>query len=578
MSLHFFRSGIVPRLAVLLAFGALPLRAAGADNFRQSADEVDRYDFVEVTLTLDAPPRGNPFVDASFSGEFGPGPDDLRKVEGFCDSDDGRVFRIRFMPTRAGKHTYAVRLRAGDTERAHSGEFTARDGRRPGLLRVDREYPAHFVFEGSGRHFFWNATTTYWLLGWRDDATINESLDRLARLKVNRVRVALSGRTRDGMRWREPDVVPGDAFQMRLEPWPAARPADIENPGYDVSRFNLAHFRKAERMLRHAAERNIQVSLIFHLDGADKGVDPFGKAGMGGPDEQRYYRYCIARFAAFDNVMWDVTNEWHLFRDEPWVEKMGALIKQADPYGHLLSVHGKGEFPFRRSAWVDYVMFQSWDEWGSYDFMLKNRREQAATGRPLPQINEEYGYEDHYPYPWGSARKWPARTADNRRRLAWEMTLAGAYQTTGERANVPGCGGWVTGRGDDTMTMLAGYAHILTCLEGMEWWKLEPSPELLVLKPEPPLPAGAKPPAGSAPPTPALNGNPLCLARPGEAYVVYLPRGGSVKVKLADGAYATRWFNPRTGEWLAQAGRATGGEWTSPPAPDAEDWVLVIRR
>ena len=73
--------------------------------------------------------------------------------------------------------------------------------------------------------------------------------------------------------------------------------------------------------------------------------------------------------------------------------------------------------------------------------MLRNRREQAATGRPMPQINEEYGYEDACPNPGGQARQWPARTADTRRRLAWEITMAGTYQSTGERADIEGMRG-----------------------------------------------------------------------------------------------------------------------------------------
>src|SRR6185503_16871714 len=124
------------------------------------------------------------------------------------------------------------------------------------------------------------------------------SIDRLTRLKVNRIRTALSARTTSGMRWKEPMVVSNDDFQFRLEPWPAARPLDIENPGYDVTRFNVDHFRKADRMLALARRRDMVVSLIFALDVKDRGVDPFGKA-MGNAEEQRYYRYCVARFGAF---------------------------------------------------------------------------------------------------------------------------------------------------------------------------------------------------------------------------------------------------------------------------------------
>lgn len=554
------------------------LAAEARPSFEQSARSVDRFEFVEVTLTLDEPVKGNPFVDATFAGEFtAPGEftgrgestaqgGAARQLDGFCDSDDGRIFRIRFMPMVAGRHTYAVTFRHGGGELKHQGEFLARAGKRKGMVRVDPEHPTHFQFAGTGEHFFYNGTTAYWLLGFRDDAVIRESIDRLARLKVNRIRVALSGRTESGMRWKEPMIESNHDFQYRLEPWPAARPQEIANPGYDVSRFNLDHFRKAERMLAHANRRDLQVSLIFALDVADAGVDPFGKANMGGPDEQRYYRYCVARFGAFANVWWDLINEWHLCRDEGWVAKMGALVQEWDVYGHTASVHGTGRFPFGGQPWVDYVMFQSWDDHGAYDFMLKARASQAATGRPLPVVNEEYGYEDHYPFPWGGKRVWPARIGESRVRLAWEMAMAGGYQTTGERANIAGQGGWITGRGNDEMTMLAGYGRMRDFFESFDWWKLEPHPGLVTGE------SRALPVAENAPPLAAA----LCLAQPGERYVIYLRQGGTAVVQLAAGNYAVKRFNPRTGHSVNLAMINGGGAWTTPAVPDTENWVLTL--
>jgi len=319
-------------------------------------------------------------------------------------------------------------------------------------------------------------------------------------------------------------------------------------------------------MLRHARDLDVIVSLIFHLDGRDKGVDPFGHAGMGGPDEQRYYRYCIARFGAFANIMWDVTNEYRLFRNDSWAEQMGAFVKECDPYDHITSVHGHGDFRFRRSPWADYAMFQSWDEHGAYEFMLKNRRQQIEAGKPMPQINEEYGYEDHYPYPWGEKRVWPARIADSRRKLAWEIAMTGGYQSTGERANIAGQGGWITGRGNDEMTMLRGYATMREFFERFSWWKLEPRPDLVSgeSKALPVVEAGK--PIGPA----------LCLAEPGRRYVVYLRAGGTASVELAPGDYRVERFNPRTGGRTKLVDAAGGSRWTSPLMPDTEDWALVL--
>jgi len=267
--------------------------------------------------------------------------------------------------------------------------------------------------------------------------------------------------------------------------------------------------------------------------------------------EQRYYRYTVARLAAFANVMWDVTNEWHLSRSVAWVDKMGALIKRYDPWQHLTSVHGNGTFPFRRSPWADFALYQSWDEHGAYDFLLKQRREQQATGRPMPQINEEYGYEDHYPYPWGEGRRAPARVASNRRRLAWAMTMAGGYQTTGERANVPGMGGWITGRGNDEMILPKLHGYLLDFFTSEAWWRTNPAPERV------------------------HDG--LLLAEPGELYLVYQDKPAPVRVELEPGRYSVRRFNPRAGTWQA-LGEIQGASWASEPAQGDDDWAYVLKR
>jgi hypothetical protein len=555
--------GIPPHLLFLacICLLALPLYLPATPALfqaLQSSPSVECFDHVEVTVGLERPDAANPFTDVRVTGEFTREGGSSVRVEGFCDAEDGSLFRVRYMPSQPGKYRYMVRLQQGQFSFEHEGRFTATAGRRPGPVRVDPEHPFHFVLDGTGEHWFWNATTAYQLLAWDDD-TIAQSVERMARLGINRIRVAICGRTKDGTRWNEPLVLRTKNFSFKMEPWPAARPDNIEDPGYDVSRFNVALFRKAERMIRLAREHGIVVSIIFYVDGADKGTDPFGRERMGGPDEERYYRYVTARFSAFANVMWDVTNEWHLFRDEAWVNRMGAIIKESDPYHHIASVHGRSDFPFRQSAWADFAMFQSWDEHGGYKFMLENRRQQASTGRPMPQINEEYGYEDHYPFPWGEKRLWPARIGDSRRRLAWEISMAGCYQTTGERANdgtgagPDTGGGWINGRGDEQMTMLIGYRYMAQFFSSFPWWTLEPHGDL------------------------AGEGT-MLLADPGKRYVAYLPASGAARFQLAPGSYQARWFNPRTGAWsnLPDVGQSAAGSWVSPPAGDAGDWALLL--
>lgn len=509
------------------------------------------FDYHEAAIAVTAPSAAlNPFTDIRVEARLTTPSNRTVSLEGFCDDDRGSTFRVRFPAMEPGVHRYTIVYREAGFEKTLRGSFRAMASGRRGLVRIDPKHPYHFIWEGTGEHYFYNGTTAYWLLGIRDDAEIQRAIDRLAKTKINRIRVTLSGRTKDGGRWKEDQVKPNAGFQFRVEPWPAARPENIEDPGYDVKRFNLETFRKCERMLRHARDKDVVVSLIFRLDAKDPGVDPFGMHATGNEDEERYYRYVVARLAGFSNVMWDVTNEWHLSRKEPWVEKFGALIKQYDPWGHLTSVHGRGTFPFRKSPWADFALYQSWDEHGGYDFMLKNRREQAATGQPKPQVNEEYGYEDHYPYPWGEGRRYPARIADNRRRLAWEMVMAGGYQTTGERANVPGMGGWITGRGNAEMILPALHTYMADFFTSVEWWRADPNPD-------------------------GITGG-LLLEDPGKLYLVYQNRPGSAKVNLrAAGDYRVRRFNPRTGEWKEMPS-ASGDTWTSPAAEGAEDWAWTL--
>ena len=198
-------------------------------TFAESAAAVDVYDFVEVTINVPRPTAVNPFTDVVVAGEFSCEDGEPRKVDGFCDSQDGSVFRIRLMPTKPGLHRYSVTYRHGDFEVSHAGTFTARDAGRRGLVRVDPAYPWHFLWEGTGEHYFWNGTTTYWLMGW-DDETIRSSLDRLHRLKVNRVRVVIMGRVKDGQAWAE-NVYPTDKFRFLLNPWVAARPDERRRSG-----------------------------------------------------------------------------------------------------------------------------------------------------------------------------------------------------------------------------------------------------------------------------------------------------------------------------------------------------------
>jgi Protein of unknown function (DUF4038)/Domain of unknown function (DUF5060) len=535
-----------------------------------SPGEIETQDFFEVEDRPSELPVGNPFVDAQLTATL-TGPDGHPVVvEGFCDSADGSVYRVRFLATRAGTHRYQLLFKNGATTARFAGVFVAKKSSRKGMLRVDKNHPFHFVWEGTGEHYFWNGTTAYYLLGFDDDAVIDGALDRLARLKVNRVRVTLFGREASAAGWNEKQFKTERGFQIRVSPWPAARPDNIEDPGFDLTRFDVKHFQKTERMLKHAREKDIAVALIFFLDGMRPGRDPFGAAGAGGQDERRYYRYAVARFAAYSNVMWDLANEYRHYRTDAWANETGVLVKKVDPYDHLTSIHGHWEFFLRRSAWVDMALFQIWDDCGNDVFIRNSRQVQQATGRAIPQINDEYGYEDTYPlFGCGEsgARVAPGRSPETRRRLAWRIAMAGGYQTTGERVSgapvsppspanlkpVRNAGGWINGLGsDDTMLTLNG--HAMTFITSFPWWKMEPRVDV------------------------SSHGS-LALVEKGQRVAVWMPatpRSGLLLVTVGSGTWSGHWFDPRTAQVIPVEAFSGPSFESVPPGPG--DWALLLER
>ena len=516
-------------------------------SFSQSTQTIEAYDFVEVSAKVSWPHASNPFTDAALKGWFESADGSKRwSVEGFCDSMDGSVFRIRFMPSSAGDYKYFVEYQQGGGSAMSTGTFHASDGHRRGPIRVDSEHPWHFIWEGTREHYFFNGTTAFWLMGWSDDTVIQSSVERLHQLKINRIRVTVAGRT--DKFYGEPVMV-GPNWTVFITAWPAREAADIFHPGFDYTRYYTPYWQKFERALRFARDRDMIISLV--LDMNDSRVHP----DAGSENERRFFRYAVARFGAFSNITWDLGDDLDQYRSAAWTHQTGTLMKEWDPYHHLATSHPvNNAYQDRTSDWFDFTSFQDWST-KQHAFILKERKIQKWLGRIIPQTNEEYGYEDHYPM-W--AQGLGSESADTLRRTAWDIVMAGGYQTTGETArrgtNVwpDKGGGWMNGRGDDTMTMLQGYARLVDFFTSFEWWKTEPHDEL------------------------ADHGN-YCLAKPGDTYAVYLPKGGKVTIHLLPHRYQAAWFNAVTGEWTAPA-PIEGSSWTSPEAPSVNDWALLIRR
>lgn len=498
-----------------------------------SSRDLETYDFVEVTLQISQPEVSNPFAEVELSGSFGRKGSPQKHVIGFCDSDDGSVFRIRFMPCEPGEHLYTLTYReASGFNQEFKGSFLARKGRNKGIVRVDPEHPFHFSYEGTGEHYFYNGTTAYLLLSWTDEGRMLRCIERIAATGCNRIRFLNYGRASDG-EWGE-GMVQSEEFIWTLCPWPAKYPArqlKEGSPEFDHTRFNLAHWRKCEKLLRRMRELNVVASVIMVMD---RGIEDAPPAGS--ELEKRYYRYAAARYGAFSNVMCDLGNEHNEYRSVEWANEMGALVKKWDCYGHLATAHGYDTFPYDLEKWADFAIYQKWMD-GQNEFMLAQRADAIAKGRMIPQVNEEYGYENH-----------KESGQDEVRRRAWEIAMAGCYQTTGEWK------GWQHGEAPPESKILTWTGYLRKLFEeNLAWWEMTPANELI------------------------KDGTAYALALEAKCYAAYLPTAQRITLNLPPGEYIARWFNPRSGEYVPIAGDIAGGTWRSPNPPGPGDWAVVLK-
>ncbi|MBI4602269.1 MAG: hypothetical protein HY721_09945 [Planctomycetes bacterium] len=72
---------------------------------------------------------------------------------------------------------------------------------------------------------------------------------------------------------------------------------------------------------------------------------------------------------------------------------------------------------------------------------------------------------------------------------------------------------------------------------------------------------------------------PFVLARPGEAYAVYLVAGGTFRLDLSaqPGSLTARWFDPRAGSFEVPF-KLEGGRTAELKAPGEDDWALHVAK
>jgi hypothetical protein len=494
------------------------LTAALAAAAAPGAVQVPRWEPRDFDFRCDSKLE-NPFTVAFAAEATGPGGIRLT-LPGFYDGNG--TWKIRFAPTAEGEWT----LRTHSVVAAlnhRDASLTCIPNRSPNLhggLRVDAQYPRHFIFEDGTRYFLMGYECD-WLwaldLGRPDLRQTEAFLDKLGAQGFNYL--ILNAYAHDTS-WRRGKTAGDDFGPPPLFAWEGTN----EHP--DHSRFNLDYWRHYDRVIAALCRRGMIARVMIKV--YNKYVNWPAK---GSAEDDLYFRWLIARYAACPNIHWDFSKEANNEKDLAY--KVGRLrfLRQNDPYHRLLTVHDDRK-TYDDGAYNDLLDYRSDQQHSKWHASARDHRGQ----RNWPLVNVEFGYE-HGPQGLKDATYEVVQAPEEVCRRAWEICLAGTYTAYYYTYTA-----WDVMRPQDSPPGYAYFKQLRDFFVGTAYWRLAPHDEL------------------------ASDG--YCLAELGREYVVFLNQAKPFSLKL-EGLVAplpVEWYQPLSGRRQKAGTLPNGTTELQPPA------------
>ena len=494
----------------------------------------------QVQLTLDQKAR-NPFFDVSVPVVF-TRPDGTEvRVEAFFRGEG--VWVGRAYCDQVGRWTWRAEAEPL-ADGPQSGTFQVRPSDLPGKLRKHPRDPHQFAYD-NGRWFLHIGDTGYRYVT-DSEPLWKQYLDEAAEVGFTKIRTWFC-RSRGGVEALFRD---------------------------DRSGLDLEYWNEVERRLAYALEKYPHIQFQLILYGED--TAQLHRYASGDRASQLVARYAQARFSAFPNVHWCISNDRDL-TDKPGnrsvspqiIRQIARDIREREPWGTLLTNHQKrfSGYAFVNDDWSDIVTLEDLDQVAG-EILLKYRRESED-----PVVNDE----DRY----GIYRS-PKHDRYFFRRLMWASLLSGGHATYG------GLDTYEAFAGADQTKGVQGY---LTAVrdgrldhgeEDFRWIHAFFEETDLTL-------------VGFQPADEIAGNDPLSVkaASDGREIVIYAQNPDTRKPELADvadkparfqialprGDWTCRWYDPRSGQWHQPRQQAsvhgdTKREFTAPFHGDA---VLLLR-
>lgn len=527
------------RLILTLA-AALIASTSSAANLAHGTPTALHRGAWEMSLSLDDF-EGNPFFDVEAHVVFTLPDGSEVKVEEFFKGNNqwaGRAYCAQ-----AGVWKWRSESNQPGLD-GQSGRFEVKPSDLPGKLRKHRDDPRQLAYD-DGRWFLHLGDTGYRYVT-AAEPLWQQYIDEAAQVGFNKIRTWFCSGRHDVTALFTPD-----------------------RQGLD-----LAYWNEIERRLVYALEKypHIQFQLIPY--GED--WPELRRYGEGDRTAQLVARYAQARFSAFPNVQWCISNDSHISSgpgarnaDPATIERIGRAMKRREPWGTLLTNHQQRfqGYSFVGAAWSDIVTLEDRDQVAGA-IVLQYR---SLGNDPVVLDEDRYGNyisprHDRYFF----------------RRLMWANLLSGGHATYGglntyepfdSPRGIQGMHGYRTavqdGRLDDGA---ADFPHIRRFFDeaGLTLVGMEPSDAMAgndghavkVIAGEKTVIGYLQNPDSRTPET-ANVAETLATCR------LHLPPGG----------WRIRWYDPRTGQWHVNPERPeiSGGYTRDFKSPFAGDTVLLLQ-
>lgn len=151
----------------------------------------------------------------------------------------------------------------------------------------------------------------------------------------------------------------------------------------DYEHLDLEYFDRVDKIFDRAKELGLVIHLMVYV--WNKNV-PWPQ--LLSEEDNRFFTYVVSRYAAYPNLIWDVSKEALNHATVEQIASKCETIRREDPFNTLLTVHDGG-FCTKRPDLVDINTLQCWD-YGIYQ-ITKKRFENDDT-HALLNI-EHGGYE-----------------------------------------------------------------------------------------------------------------------------------------------------------------------------------------